>query len=78
MRIRFDKVNGLIIIFDGTRYLVLFGGKKYNLPFISNRFRHLIELKDRITDIIFHSYTKIKVDSYDFLLLEKYWLFIML
>ena len=78
MRIRFDKVNGLIIIFDGTRYLVLFGGKKYNLSFISNRFRHLIELKDRITDIIFHSYTKIKVDSYDFLLLEKYWLFIML
>ena len=30
-----------------------------------------------ITYVIFNSYEKIKVDSYDSLPLEKYWLFIM-
>ena len=28
MHIRFDKVNGFIRVYDGTRYLVLFGDKK--------------------------------------------------
>ena len=40
LRIRFDKVDGFIIAYDGTRYLVLFGSEKYNL--IYNRIRCLI------------------------------------
>ena len=27
LRIRFDKIDGLIRVYDGTRYLVLFGGE---------------------------------------------------
>ena len=29
LRIRFDKTDGFIRIYDGTRYLVLFGPEKY-------------------------------------------------
>ena len=32
VRIRFDKVNGFIRIYDGTKYLVLFGPEKM-MPF---------------------------------------------
>ena len=28
--IRFDKIDGLIRVYDGTRYLVLFGSEKYD------------------------------------------------
>ena len=35
--IRFDKVNEFIRGYDGTRYLVLFGGEKFDL--IYNRIR---------------------------------------
>ena len=28
--IRFDKVDEFTRVYDGTRYLVLFGGEKYN------------------------------------------------
>ena len=37
LRIRFDKLNGFIRFYDATRYLVLFGGEKYDL--IYNRIR---------------------------------------
>ena len=30
LRITFDKVDGVIKIYDGTRYLELFGSRKYN------------------------------------------------
>ena len=30
LRIRFDKIDGFIRIYDGTRYLTLFGTKKYD------------------------------------------------
>ena len=29
-RIRFDKIDGFIRVYDGTRYLVLFGSEKYD------------------------------------------------
>ena len=35
LRIRFDKIDGFIRVYDGTRYLVLFGGEEYE--FIYNR-----------------------------------------
>ena len=37
---RFDKINGFVRVYDGTRYLILFGIKIYNG--IYNRVRYLI------------------------------------
>ena len=45
---RFSKIDGFIRIYDGTRYLVLFGSEKY---VIYNRIRYLISLKIGITYI---------------------------
>ena len=59
--IRFDKVNEFITVYDGTRYLVLFGDEKYY--FIYNRIRYLIGVKSGITYVISHNYAKIKADS---------------
>ena len=55
-RIRFDKVDGFIRVYDGTRYLVFFRGEKYN--FIYNRIRYLIGVKSAITVVISHFYAK--------------------
>ena len=41
-RIRFDKIDGFIRVYDGTRYLVLFGSEKYDS--IYNRIRYIIIL----------------------------------
>ena len=45
--IRFDKIDGFIRIYDGTRYLTLLGSGKYDV--IYNRIRYLISLKSGIT-----------------------------
>ena len=42
LRIRFDKIDGTVRIYDGTRYLILFGTKKYDA--IHDRTRCLIRL----------------------------------
>ena len=57
-RIRLDKIDGFIIIYDGTRYLTLFGSEKCGL-------------KSGITYIFSHCFPKIKVDSYYSLPIEK-------
>ena len=49
--IPFDKIDGFIRIYDGTRYLVLLGGEKYD--FIYNRIRGV---KSGITYLISHNY----------------------
>ena len=69
LRVRFDKINGFIRVYDGTRYLVLFRPKKYDVIF--NRLRYLTGVKSGIAYVIFDYYAEIKVDSYDFFLLEK-------
>ena len=69
LRIRFDKIDGFIRIYDGTRYLTLFGSEKYDA--ICDRIRYLISLKSGITYIFSHYFAKIKVDSYDSLTIEK-------
>ena len=69
LRIRFDKIDGFIRIYDGNRYLVLFGLQKYDA--IYNRIRYLINQKSGIAYAFSHYYAKIKVDSYDSLPLEK-------
>ena len=69
LRIRFDKIDGFIRGFDGTKYLVLFGSEKYGS--IYDRNRYLISVKSGITYIISHSYATIKVYSYDSLPQKK-------
>ena len=56
LRIRFDKIDEFIRVYDGLRYLVLFGSEKYHA--IYNRIRYLIS-------------QKIKIYSYDSLPKEK-------
>ena len=47
LTIRFDKVDGFIRVYDGTRYLTSFGSEKYDA--IYNTIRYLIALKSGIT-----------------------------
>ena len=54
--IRFNNVDGFIRVYDGTRYLVLFGGEKYD--FIYSRIRYLVGVKTSITCVISHNYVK--------------------
>ena len=69
LRIRFDKINGFIRIYDGTRYQVLFRSEKYDV--IYNRIRYLVSLEGSITNVFSQYYAKIKVDYYDSLPVEK-------
>ena len=50
-----------------TRYLVLLSPEKYDA--IYNRIRYLTS---DITYVISHNYSRIKIDSYDFLRLGKH------
>ena len=63
------QINLFELVYDGTKYLVLFGAEKYD--FIYNRIRYLVGVKSGVTYVISHDYAKIKVDSYDSLPLEK-------
>ena len=69
MRIRLDKRDGFIRIYDENRYLVLFGLEKCDA--IYNRIRYLISQKSRITYVYAHYCTKIEVDYYNSLPTEE-------
>ena len=69
LRIRFDKIDGLFIIYDGTKYLTLFGSEKYDA--IYDRIRYLINLKSGITYIFSHYFAKITIDFYDLIFIFK-------
>ena len=43
LSIRFDKLDGFIKIYDGTRYIVVFDPKRYDA--IYNRIRYLVSKK---------------------------------
>ena len=60
--IRFD-IGGFIKVYDGTRYLTLFGSEKNDS--IYNRTRYVIEVKNGIILVFSHYYAKTEVDSYD-------------
>ena len=68
-RIRVDKIDVFIRVYDGTRYLVLFGSEKYDS--IYDRIRYLISVKSDITSTISHNYATTNVYSYDSLRLER-------
>ena len=69
LRVRLDKIDGFIRIFDGTIYLTLFSTEIYDA--IYDGIRYLISLKSGITCIFSYYFTKIKVNSYDSLPIEK-------
>ena len=69
LSVRFDKIDGFIRTYDGTRYLVVFGNEKHDS--IYNRIRYLISVKSGIAYMNSLNYATIKVDSYDSLPLEK-------
>ena len=73
--ISFDKIDGFIRIYGGNKYLVLYGPEKYDA--IYDRMRLYVK-KSGITYVFSPKYEIIKIDSYDYLPLEKYWLCIML
>ena len=65
LRIRFAKINGFIRVFDGNRYLVLFGLEKYDA--IYNRMKYFISQKilKGITYVFANYYPKNKNHFYD-------------
>ena len=69
LHIRFHKIDGFIRLYDGSRYLVLFGSEKCDSLY--DRIRYTVSVKSGITYIISYNYRKIKEDSYDSLPLEK-------
>ena len=60
LHIRFDEIDGFIIIYGGTRFLTLFSSENYEA--ICNRIRHFIRLKIAITYAFSHYFTKFNVD----------------
>ena len=63
VRIRFNKIDGFIKIYDGTRYLVLFGPERYDA--IYDWIKYITSEKSGITYVIGNNFARIKVDSYD-------------
>ena len=68
--IRFAKIDGIIKIYDGTKYLVLFGPERYHA--IYGRIRYLISQKICITYSIDHNFARIRIGSYDSLPIKKH------
>ena len=73
LRIRFDKIDGYVKIYDGIRYLAIFDYWSYDE--ICNRIRYLISEKSGITDSINHNFGRIRIDSYNSLPMEKIYTF---
>ena len=69
LRTRFNKIDGIIRIYDRSICLILFGNKKSDA--IYDKVRNLINIKSGITYTIYHCFSKIKVDSYVSLPVEK-------
>ena len=70
LHIRLVKVDRFIKVYDGTRYLILFGPEKYDVIYI--RIRYLIlSQKSAITYVYSCNDEIIKIDSYVSLSLER-------
>ena len=59
LRIRFDKIDGFIRVYDGSRYLVLFGPEKYDL--IYKRIRYLVGVNSGVTSVTTHNFAKCRM-----------------
>ena len=69
LRIRSNKIDGFIRIYDGTRYSTLFGSEKYEA--IYKGLRCFVSLKSGITYIFSLYFAEININSYDSLPIEK-------
>ena len=78
LRIKFNKVEGLIKIYNEIRYLELFNlygaitariNFRYNAIF--DKINYLISKKSGITESITHNFARIRIDSCNSLLIEK-------
>ena len=69
LSIRFDKVDGFVRVYEGVRYLVLFGPEKCDA--IYDKTRYLISQKSGITYVVSNNFAKLKKDYFDSLTLEK-------
>ena len=58
LRVRFDKVDGFIRNYDGTKYLVLHGFETYKA--INDKIRYFIGLFVGITYFFSYNYAKFK------------------
>ena len=69
MLIRFDKIDRFIKIHDKIRYFVLFDYSYCDK--ICDKIKYLISEKSGLTDSINHTFTRIRIDLYDSLRIEK-------
>ena len=69
MRIRFDKVDGITKIYNGTKYLELFGPQIYYAVY--DRTNCLINEKNDAKYIINHNFARTRIDSCNSLPIQK-------
>ena len=69
MCIRFHKVNGCTRVYCRIRYLTLLELGKYIA--ILKSIINIMGVKRGITYVISHNYEEIKVDSYEYIFLDK-------
>ena len=71
LHIRFDKIDGFIIVLDGKiRHLILFDYGLFNK--ICNKIKYILSKKSGITNSINYNFGKIRIDSYNYLPVKKY------
>ena len=59
LRIKFNEIDGLIKIYNGIRYLELFGGGFYDEMF--DRIKYFISKISGIKDSINHNFARIRI-----------------
>ena len=69
MHIRYNEIHAFIKIQDRIKYLVLFDYCWFNK--ICDRIKYLMSEENGITDSINHNFSKIRIDSYNTLPIEK-------
>ena len=70
LRVRLNKIDTFIEIYDGIRYLVAFDYKQHDE--IYNKIRYIISEKSGITDSINYNFARIRINSYNVILLIKF------
>ena len=69
MRIGYDEIHGFIKNQDRSRYLIIFGYGWFEK--ICDKIKYLVSEKSGIADSINHNFSRIRIDSYNSLLIDK-------
>ena len=69
MRIGYDEIHGFIKNQDRIRYLIIFGYGWFEK--ICDKIKYLVSEKSSIADSINHNFSRIRIDSYNSLLIDK-------